>query len=435
MMAQKASPAERLELTKIERGSTLLNAHSARLANIRSMIGVPQQHWRLLYQPLFVAFAELVQSLPVSGGAQQHEYGDSLQCALGRVGLALKLRRGRVLPPAKEPEAVAEEQDVWTYAVVTAAMLHDVGATLTGQCVTLYGRDQLPLAVWSPWVGPMTQARAKRYRTEFRRSDNNELHGAVTPLIVNHVVPSDGLRWLGCHQDALAAWLTAISGHSVGSAIIADIVGQADQIASGRDGSDTPRQLAIPGVETWAEPSVPYSDGSEAETTRVPVHKSDVAQQDAASITAALTATDNVEFGVRRVQTDNREAKQVDGDEENEDPGAAFIAWLIKGISSDALALNTPKARAHVVHEGLLLVSPAVFQAFAGDQWRDVQKHFLKQKLNDKTAAGGNFFHYVLETDGGTKMIKGIVIRNPEAKLAVTLPPRNQTLSRKTDAD
>lgn len=434
MIARKASHAERLELTTIERGGALLRAHTGSITNIRAMIGVPQPHWRHLYQPLFAAFAELVQGLSVPDDPQQQEPGGSLQRAVERVGLALKLRRGHVLPPAKEPEAVAEEQDVWTYAVVAAALLYDVGAILTDHCVTLYGRDQLPLAVWSPWVGPMTQTRAKRYRAEFRRSDNNELHNAVTPIIVNHVLPSDGLRWLGCHQDAFAAWLSAIGGKSAGCRIIADIVRQADQIASDRNGSDVPRQLAIPGADMWVEGNITQPNRAEAEWTGAPRKQRDLEQQEDASVTAALSASDNIEPRLCESRTEKREALRVD-DEETEDPGAAFVTWLIKSIRSDALALNTPKASVHVVDEGLLLVSPAVFQAFAGDEWRQAQKRFLRRKLSEKTAAGGNFFHYVLETDGGNKTIKGVLIRNAEAKLAVKLPTTNSKPSRKSDAD
>ena len=44
--------AKRLELTTIERGGALLRAHTGSITNIRSMIGVPQPHWRHLYQPL-----------------------------------------------------------------------------------------------------------------------------------------------------------------------------------------------------------------------------------------------------------------------------------------------------------------------------------------------------------------------------------------------
>ena len=53
------------------RGKALLADHRARLTSIRAIVGVPEQHWRWLYQTLFVAFAETVQRLPASEATSQ----------------------------------------------------------------------------------------------------------------------------------------------------------------------------------------------------------------------------------------------------------------------------------------------------------------------------------------------------------------------------
>ena len=116
------------------------------------------------------------------------------------------------------------------------------------------------------------------------------------------------------------------------------------------------------------------------------------------------------------------------------DAGEPFLPWLVDGLSSGVLAINTAKAQVHVVDEGLLLVSPAIFRVFADEHWRDAQKHFLKRKLSDKTARGENVFHYAVDGDGDRKTIKGLLIRNPEAKLGIALPSANGLLSRKSDA-
>jgi hypothetical protein len=156
--------------------------------------------------------------------------------------------------------------------------------------------------------------------------------------------------------------------------------------------------------------------------------------QDVTAVIVASPATNKAELDVEESAMDGCETTQPKSpnDDESVDPGAAFTAWLAEGLRSGALALNTPKAQVHVVKEGLFLDSPAVFRAFAGDNWREVQKRFLKQKLIEKTAAGKNFFHYVIDAESGSKTIKGVLIRNAEAKLSVTLPAANRLLSRKT---
>jgi hypothetical protein len=117
------------------------------------------------------------------------------------------------------------------------------------------------------------------------------------------------------------------------------------------------------------------------------------------------------------------------------DPGEPFLPWLIDGIENGALAINTAKAQVHVVDEGLLLVSPAIFRVFADEEWREAQKRFLKRKLSAKTARGENIFHYAVDGDAGTKTIKGLLIRNPEAKLGLELPSANGLLSPKSEAE
>ena len=117
------------------------------------------------------------------------------------------------------------------------------------------------------------------------------------------------------------------------------------------------------------------------------------------------------------------------------DAGEPFLPWLVDGLSSGVLAINTAKAQVHVVDEGLLLVSPAIFRVFADEHWRDAQKDFLKRKLSDKTARGENIFHYAVDGDDDRKTIKGLLIGNPEAKLGIALPDANGLLSRKPDAE
>lgn len=403
------------------RGKVLLAEHDARLSHIRSLVGVPEQHWRFLYQPMFAAFAETVQQLPAHHGV---EAGGQLHYALEVVELALKIRRGYVLPPDKAPELVVAEQDLWTYAVTAAAVLHNVGRVMVSRRVMLRGRDRKPIGPWWPWLGPMTRTGATHYWTEPGRDLEDCIHQALPTMLACRVVPEDGLRWLGAQNDVLAAWLGAISHHTCGNAVIADIIAQAEDIAACRLWPDAPRQLAMPGVDPWSA-----KDAAQPPSA-VPAAKdpSDGAQP----VESQQRLPAAAEPGVTESSIEDREATHEGNRDAQQtvDAAAAFISWLVEGIRSGALAFNTPKARVHVVKEGLLLLSPAVFRAFAGDDWRAVQKTFLKQKLTEKTAEGENFFHYRMDTERGRKPLKGMLIRNAETKLSLTLPAINQQIQR-----
>lgn len=502
----------------ILRGKVLLAEHRVRLKSIRAIIGVPEQHWRWLYQTLFTAFAEFVQRLPASEAHHHCEAGGLLRHALEVVELALKIRRGHVLPPDKEPEVVIAEQEVWTYAVASAAMLHDVGKALVDQRIVLQRRDGLPIGLWSPWTGPMSKTGGTHYRIEFQRGRDHRLREAVTPLLVAHIVPNDGLRWLGDHHDALAAWLGAIGGAALGNTVIADIIKEADQGSVVRDLSGercqlpsarskplaerllvTLRQLIDSGTlqinrqgggafvdDTTLWLVIPCGLDAVREALQgqagVPAHNDRLmdellqrgfvvpSAEQRAAWTCEVRIGEGAESGcqtltllrfpldrlwpdvearpapaavrVREAEVatppldapaDGNSAAETTTKEVTED-GEPFLAWLVDGLRSGVLAINTEKAQLHVVDEGLLLVSPGIFRVFADELWRDAQKRFLKRKLSKKTARGENIFHYAVNSGNDPKTIKGLLIRSPDAQLGLTLPSGNGLLSRKSDA-
>jgi len=62
-----------------------------------------------------------------------------------------------------------------------------------------------------------------------------------------------------------------------------------------------------------------------------------------------------------------------------------FFEWLHKGIENGVLKTNQAKARIHTVDEGVILITPGIFQDFAKTQddeatnWTIIQKKVLKK--------------------------------------------------------
>ncbi|MEL6963716.1 MAG: MobH family relaxase, partial [Pseudomonadota bacterium] len=231
----------------------MLVPHRALLSNIQSTIGVPEKHWTLLYLPVFRAFAEFVQGLPASEAHHHCDEGGHLRHALEVTDIALRNRRGFVLPPGKEVEQVSAEQDVWTYAVATAALLHDIGKPLVDQVITLYGKDSTPQSVWSPWFGSMRQCGGSYYELTFRRDRDYRLHEAIGPMIASRLMPRDGLRWLNQHTDAMAAWAKALGCGSAGSDIVEEIVTDADRSSVALDLAGDLKQVSGARAKPLAE--------------------------------------------------------------------------------------------------------------------------------------------------------------------------------------
>jgi len=75
-----------------------------------------------------------------------------------------------------------------------------------------------------------------------------------------------------------------------------------------------------------------------------------------------------------------------------------FITWLQLGIQQRSIPVNEAHALIHRVVEGVLLVTPGIFQRYAKEQhqddWLPIQKKLLKKHWHQKDAKGLNVFKY-----------------------------------------
>jgi hypothetical protein len=77
----------------------------------------------------------------------------------------------------------------------------------------------------------------------------------------------------------------------------------------------------------------------------------------------------------------------------------------------------------HRLPEGLLLVSPAIFQEYDALRCQEIQKRFLKLKLHVRSGPGDNFITYRV-VDNPSSTIKGLLIVDAKILLGdQSLPP------------
>ncbi|HSH28994.1 MAG TPA: MobH family relaxase [Thiohalobacter sp.] len=114
---------------------------------------------------------------------------------------------------------------------------------------------------------------------------------------------------------------------------------------------------------------------------------------------------------------------------EDGDLGTRFLAWLKRNVAEHRVELNTPKARLHVLPEGLALVSPGIFRDFDPARWQQAQKRFQKLKLHRKTPDDTNIWTCRVARDRKQSLIKVFLIPDPETRLGVRLPPPNAAVA------
>lgn len=583
--------------------ASLLAIRGMLLESIRSMVGIPDSHWERLYQPLAESFAAWVQQIPASEAHHHAGPGGLLQHSLEVAHEALRLRRSALLPSGAPAEELARLQDVWTYACVTAALLHDIGKPMSDMRVALFDAAGRAQGLWAPLAGPMPLGLS--YRVEFNRGRVYRRHERIVPLLARHVVPLEGLCWLAQEPEVMDAWLAAIQGEYEEAGPLGVLVSKADGLSVARDLSggmgarmptararplaerlltalrhllaeealslnrpgaagfltddtlwlvskrvlDALREQMIregqPGVPSrndrlmdelqqhsllvpngdraiwicevrvgdWSQrltclrfeadrlwpdadrrPApldgtvIPVEEGGSAATVQAGpgVNEGNGAGEPNPGVQSPDVASDSLGAGLteevgdvsgdpvlsgsdpdpiedlplpfdlppevpdsgslketrsqtaasgeapRGGQKKSPPAKQAAPHSptfDTNDIGQRFLAWLREGIASGRVEINTPKARLHVLPEGLALVSPGVFRDFDPVHWDRAQKRLQKLKYHRKLPDGTNIWSCRVAKERKRSLIRAILIPDAERVLSVRLPPPNPVVT------
>jgi hypothetical protein len=113
-----------------------------------------------------------------------------------------------------------------------------------------------------------------------------------------------------------------------------------------------------------------------------------------------------------------------------------FFRWLQDGILSGKIKTNAAKARVHVVNDGVIVITPGIFQDFSkhtGNKydWKDVRKLILKKKLHCRDKKGLNVIKYEVKGQSKVTTLNAILFNDMTLIFGNTPPPtQNPHLNR-----
>lgn len=207
----------------------LLAPHTRQLREIEQLAGVPKAHWRAYYFEALLAYAGYVQQLPASEAHHHCGRGGLLAHGLEVALHALKRRRGHLLPQGADTEEIVAKRDIWTFAIFSAALLHDIGKPLMDQEVLIYDVHGTNTGRWDVLTAPMPAN--IWYRVRFRKNREHRLHERAAPLLSRLILPSCAFTWLSSDSRLLSAWLACLGGIYEYAGILGEIVQQADRLS------------------------------------------------------------------------------------------------------------------------------------------------------------------------------------------------------------
>ncbi|MGU2415317.1 MobH family relaxase [Burkholderia cenocepacia] len=197
---------------------------------IGSSLGLSAENEQRDVDPLIRQLTEFVQLLPASESHHHAQPGGLLIHLLEVARYALHFREGYRLPLGASPEDQMQHGARCSYAVLVAALLHDIGKPLADLRVEMV--SGVAVRPWVPLAGSMNEQGGEWYRVEFPEPARRDYgaHARLSIVLLQRLIPSASLAWLAQYPpviDELAAYLSGDTGAKDGA--LAKIVGEADR--------------------------------------------------------------------------------------------------------------------------------------------------------------------------------------------------------------
>ena len=366
-----------------------------------------EDQFQTIYTPLIQNFAEHVQHLPQMSKKRYAFAGGMLQHGLERAFTAtqsyleyLDFAKIRTTPPSRQ-------QALWTYVVFSAALLRDVGQTVSQFHVELSDANRKFQTVWLPYDGPMTHF-GQNYTCDILSDVDNTDIDWITPLLARQLMPKSGLQWIANDRDVMRIWLILLNGKEAsaftGRGIMPRLIPWSEEQLE---------QLGLEGLVTTS--SFLQKLGDKKATQFFLSYGHD--QKGTGSQAQQLAAMG----GFLQQKGKHGHGATSGKSYEFSDAAAAFLQWTRDQLKS-AESGKIPGDSMHKVKEGLLITekawqqfkdaakgNPNINHLIGKETWKQVAKQLMAMGLAVANAKGQMNHHYQTK-QAETK--KGILIRD-----------------------
>lgn len=214
------------------------------LANIKANLSLSDENWHKDAEPMLYAYIEFVQRLPASESHHHAGDGGLVRHTLDVAALALIAAAAKSWPPGAKTEDIARLSAVWRFGILVAALLHDIGKTLTGFDVALFERaNEDKGTVWMADAGSMLCSGRRFYRVSFADTKAPyQAHASAAWAFFQVIVPAHVRRWMAEADPQLILTLKQYLSGNTDKNAFSEIIKQADMASTARDLKSGSRQ-------------------------------------------------------------------------------------------------------------------------------------------------------------------------------------------------
>lgn len=212
---------------KFQHSSVLLKPHLHFIESIYQTLSISREHYKKLYIPLIENIAFLAQNIPASENHHHAHLGGLLEHSL-EVGMFAARKRQGVMIKGVAEDQMAIVSEAMSYAVISSALLHDIGKVASDVQIANITTNTLFL----PLVD--TAKVGQEFTFRFRKERSYTDHLKANLLLCMQLMPENGIRWLSKYHEIYQQWIRALAGEYSEAGDIGRVVAQADSISTER---------------------------------------------------------------------------------------------------------------------------------------------------------------------------------------------------------
>ncbi len=377
----KVKSKHRESLTQVLRHRQLLIKEKAAdyQKGYQSILELSDEQYEHYAQSLLFNLADYTQDLPETRNSYFSAPGGFLLHGLSRCSAALSLCRAYFVTDDGKPcKELSDAQQLWMYALFSAALLQGIGKLAVDFIVDMFDEQGEFIAPWQVFSGSLNSQGAKYYDYDFALPHQDALRHRSTVLLARQLMPDEGFLWLTTDKDVFASWLALLEERSRDAGTLGMLLDKADAMVINRYFSERSAKA--------------YGEGG--------------------------TKRKGTTFGIPQQHVDELKSGEIPA------AGIEFIKWLSQGLATAKLMVN--QSPLFMVPGGLLM-SPDIFKLFASGHsqfgnWQKVQSSFLNLQLHSVGSDGGATQRFSQQKSG--QVHSGVVL----SAVGVVLPESVKTV-------
>lgn len=194
------------------------------LLEFKKTISAPSDIYNELYVTTLQNLMAFCQDLPLS--AQTYKSYSLLKQQFKLTLTALKLLRGRRLPPHSDSETIAEQEPMWAYAVFTISLFTQLQRIQHNYTVALFKHSGDKLGDWHPLTGNLYEENTF-YTLEAKSPKVLVDDRLLRTALISRIIPAIAMRWMASCPSVFTVWWQTLIEDTAARTILTELLSQA----------------------------------------------------------------------------------------------------------------------------------------------------------------------------------------------------------------